>query len=111
MHASTVTIKARLRFLVGMSMALSATIAAFSYYALHQAQDIAGSQLKERLIEGEKARLELTTRNVAQSLASLVADVTGHDAQLAVIARRLATTDEDPRVAEQAAAILQQMRR
>ncbi|MBL9205330.1 MAG: cache domain-containing protein [Opitutaceae bacterium] len=70
-------------------MALSATIAAFSYYALHQAQDIAGNQLKERLIEGEKARLELTTRNLAQSLASLIADESGHDAQLAVIRKAM----------------------
>jgi hypothetical protein len=83
--ASNLTIKARLRLLLGMSLALAAIIAGFSYFALTRAQKIAELQMKERLIQGEKSRLELTVRSFAESLAKAMATVPDHQEQIALV--------------------------
>jgi len=87
---SSLTIKARLRLLVAMSMALAATIAGFSYYTLTRAEHIAGAQLKERLLDGEKSRLELTTRNFAASLSAAIVGVPDRESQVALIRKAIA---------------------
>ncbi|MFO1447839.1 MAG: methyl-accepting chemotaxis protein [Opitutaceae bacterium] len=87
---SSLTIKTRLRLLAAMSMALAATIAGFSYFALTRAEEVAGAQLKDRLLEGEKSRLELTTRNFAESLSTAIAGVADPAAQVAVIRKAIA---------------------
>jgi methyl-accepting chemotaxis protein len=83
--ASNLTIKARLRLLLGMSLALAAIIAGFSYFALTRAQKIAELQMKERLLQGEKSRLELTVRSFAESLAKAMATVPDHQEQIALV--------------------------
>jgi methyl-accepting chemotaxis protein len=85
--ASNLTVKTRLRLLLGMSLALAAIIAGFSYFALTRAQKIAELQMKERLLQGEKSRLELTVRSFAESLAKAMATVPDHQEQIALVRR------------------------
>jgi methyl-accepting chemotaxis protein len=85
--ASNLTVKTRLRLLLAMSLALAAIIAGFSYFALTRAQKIAELQMKERLLQGEKSRLELTVRSFAESLAKAMATVPDHQEQIALVRR------------------------
>ncbi len=90
LSSSTRSIHFRLRLLVGLAMTITALIGACAYFALSRAESLAEKQLGERLLLGEKARLELSSRMLADSLAATLSRLEGHEAQIEALRERVA---------------------
>lgn len=71
-------------------MALGALIGTCAYFALTRTAAIAEKQLGERLLLGEKGRLELATRTLSDSLASAMAEIKDHEAQTEALRKLVA---------------------
>jgi methyl-accepting chemotaxis protein len=89
LNISTRSIPFRLRLLVGLAMTITALIGGSAYFALSRAESLAEKQLGERLLLGEKARLELSSRMLADSLATTLSRLEGHEAQIAALRERV----------------------
>jgi hypothetical protein len=89
LNISTRSIHLRLRLLVGLAMSITALIGGSAYFALSRAESLAEKQLGERLLLGEKARLELSSRMLADSLAATLSRLEGHEAQIEALRERV----------------------
>ncbi len=90
LSSNTRSLHFRLRLLVGLAMTITALIGACAYFALSRAESLAEKQLGERLLLGEKARLELSSRMLADSLAATLSRLEGHEAQIEALRERVA---------------------
>lgn len=87
---SSFTIGLRIRLLATLGVLLAFALGLLATLSLSQAKRLAGDQLQERLHHGERARLELATRALADALGRALAQIPEAAAQETYLRRVVA---------------------